>query len=141
MVTGRKRHPRRNDLKKAGDTAAIKVLVVEDDPDLGETLCEILTMSGYRASHAVDGVAALEMLRDGDLPDLILLDMMLPRLDGWGFREAQLRDKTLKGIPVVVLSAVGEIVKPINADHILRKPVTSETLLATIERFHRRRPD
>jgi DNA-binding response OmpR family regulator len=81
------------------------------------------------------------MLRDGDLPDLILLDMMLPRLDGWGFREAQLRDKTLKGIPVVVLSAVGEIVKPINADHILRKPVTSETLLATIERFHRRRPD
>jgi CheY-like chemotaxis protein len=78
---------------------------------------------GCRAAYAVDGIDALEMLRNGDdLPDLILVDLLLPRMDGWGFREAQLRDKRLKDIPVVVLSAVGEIVKPINADHLLRKP-------------------
>lgn len=141
MVRGRKQPSRHNDLKETRDPAATKILVVEDDPDLGDALCETLTMSGYRAAYAVDGIAALEMLRNGDdLPDLILLDLMLPRMDGWGFREAQLRDKRLKDIPVVVLSAVGDIVKPINADHLLRKPVSSERLLAMIERFRRRRP-
>jgi CheY-like chemotaxis protein len=64
---------------------------------------------------------------------------MLPRMDGWGFREAQLGDKRLKDIPVVVLSAAGEIVKPISADYFLRKPVTSEILLAAIERFRQHR--
>jgi CheY-like chemotaxis protein len=79
-------------------------------------------MSGYRAAYAVDGIAALEMLRNGDdLPDLILLDLMLPRMDGWGFREAQLGDKRLKDIPVVVLSAAGEVVEPISADYFLRR--------------------
>ena len=52
-----------------------------------------------------------------------LLDLMMPRMDGWAFRQAQLRDKKLKDIPVVVLSAVSEIGKPIKADEILRKPV------------------
>jgi two-component system, chemotaxis family, chemotaxis protein CheY len=137
---GSKLRPRHND-QNVREAAVFKILVVEDDPDLAEALCDILTSRGYRASHAVDGVAALEALGSRELPDLILLDMMLPRMDGWGFREAQLRDERLKSIPVVVLSAVGEIVKPINADHLLRKPVTSETLLATIERFQRRRPD
>ena len=138
MVRGRKQPSRHNDLKEIRDP--IKILVVEDDPDLGDTLCETLTMSGYRAAYAVDGIAALEMLRKGDdLPHLILLDLMLPRMDGWGFREAQLGDNRLKDIPVVVLSAAGEIVKPINADDLLRKPVTSEMLLATIERVRRRR--
>jgi two-component system chemotaxis response regulator CheY len=133
VVRGRKQPSRHNDLKETRDP--IKILVVEDDPDLGDTLCDTLAMSGYRAAYAADGIAALEMLRNGaDLPDLILLDLMLPRMDGWGFREAQLGDKRLKDIPVVVLSAAGEI-KPINADYLLRKPVTSEMLLATIERF------
>jgi two-component system chemotaxis response regulator CheY len=134
VVRGRKQPSRHNDLKETRDP--IKILVVEDDPDLGDTLCDTLAMSGYRAAYAADGIAALELLRNGaDLPDLILLDLMLPRMDGWGFREAQLGDKRLKDIPVVVLSAAGEIVKPINADYLLRKPVTSEMLLATIERF------
>jgi two-component system, chemotaxis family, chemotaxis protein CheY len=112
--------------------------VIEDDPDLIEALCELLNIYGYTASRAADGIAALETLEHGDLPDLILLDLMLPRLDGWGFREAQLNDQRLKDIPVIVLSAVGEIVKPIEADHLLRKPVSPETLFASIERFRRR---
>jgi two-component system chemotaxis response regulator CheY len=118
--------------------ALAKILVIEDDPDLASALCDLLNISGYRASHAIDGVAALEMLRSGELPDLILLDLMLPRLDGWGFREAQLADQRLRGIPVVVLSAVGEIVRPIKAAHLLRKPVSPDVLLTSIERFRRR---
>ena len=130
MVTGRK-NPSRSD-------SAARILVVEDDADLGETVCEVLTMSGYEAIHAVDGVAALEALGEGVLPDLILLDLMMPRMDGWAFRDAQLRDKKIKDIPVVVLSAMGEIRKPIKADQLLRKPVAPETLLETIENFVRR---
>jgi len=113
--------------------------VVEDDLDLGETVCEVLKMSGYRASHAVDGLAALQLLGQGELFDLILLDLMMPRMDGWAFREAQLRDKKLKDIPVVVVSAMGVISKPIKADRLLRKPVTPETLLETIQNLIRRR--
>jgi len=113
--------------------------VVEDDLDLGETVCEVLKMSGYHASHATDGLAALEMLGKGSLHDLILLDLMMPRMDGWAFREAQMRDRKLKDIPVVVLSAVGEIAKPIEADDLLRKPIKAETLLETVEKFIRRR--
>ena len=65
---------------------------------------------------------------------------MMPRMDGWSFPDAQLRDKKLKDIPVVVLSAVGEISKPIKADHLLRKPVAPETLIETIENLLRHRP-
>jgi DNA-binding response OmpR family regulator len=129
---------RSNRKEKRGPAVPAKILVVEDHPDLGEAVCELLTAYGYSASYAVDGVAALEMLDKGDLPDLILLDLMLPRLDGWGFRKAQLANKRLKDIPVVVLSAVGEIDEPIKADHLLRKPVAPEALLASIERFRRR---
>jgi two-component system chemotaxis response regulator CheY len=70
--------------------------VVEDDLDLGETVCEVLKMSGYHAVHAVDGLVALQTLGQGGLYDLILLDLMMPRMDGWAFRQAQLRDKSLK---------------------------------------------
>jgi CheY-like chemotaxis protein len=141
VAASHKSAAQRSDLKESrSPTVLASILVVEDHPDLGETVCELLTAYGYLASHAVDGVAALEMLGDGALPDLILLDLMLPRLDGWGFRKAQLADQRLKDIPVIVLSAVGEIVEPIKADHLLRKPVTPKTLLASIERFRRRGP-
>ena len=139
MVTGRKSPARRNDFRDPPDNAAPRILVVEDDLDLGETVCEILKMSGYHASHATDGLAALQTLREGGLHDLILLDLMMPRMDGWAFRQAQLRDKKLKDIPVVVLSAVSKIGKPIKADEILHKPVETDTLLKTVERFTGRR--
>ena len=139
MVTGHKNPSRRLDPRETRDDAAPRILVVEDDIDLGETVCEILKMSGYRASHATDGLVALQMLGQGGLHDLILLDLMMPRMDGWAFRDAQLHDKKIKNIPVVVLSAMGEIVKPIEADLVLRKPVAPETLLETVEKIVWRR--
>ena len=139
MVTGHKNPSRRLDPRETRDDAAPRILVVEDDLDLGETVCEVLKMSGYRTSHATDGLAALQVLGQGELFDLILLDLMMPRMDGWAFREAQLCDKKIKDIPVVVLSAMGEISKPIKADLLLRKPVAPETLLETIQKLIRRR--
>lgn len=139
MATGRKSRSRRDDRATTPAGAAPRILVVEDDVDLGETVCEILTISGCRTAHAVDGLVALEMLGAGGLHDLILLDLMMPRMDGWAFREAQLRDQRLKNIPVVVLSAMGELSRPIDADSLLRKPVEPKILLATIEKFLRRR--
>ena len=133
MATERKPLSSRVDLKEIVDQAAVaNILVVEDDLDFGEAVCEILTISGYRASHAMDGIAALQVLRAGELPDLILLDLMMPRMDGWEFREALLRNKRLKDIPVIVFSAVTEIAKPIRADRFLRKPVAPEALLSAI---------
>jgi two-component system, chemotaxis family, chemotaxis protein CheY len=139
VVTGRKSPARRNDFRDPPDNAAPRILVVEDDLDLGETVCEILKMSDYHAVLAVDGLVALQTLGQGGLYDLILLDLMMPRMDGWAFRQAQLRDEKLKDIPVVVLSAVSEIGKPIKADQILHKPVEPDTLLKTVERFVGRR--
>ena len=81
------------------------VLVVEDDRLAREALCAILQGAGYAARGAADGAEALGALRRGALPDLILLDLMMPVLDGWQFRREQLRDPGLAGVPVVICSS------------------------------------
>jgi DNA-binding response OmpR family regulator len=112
-----------------------EILLIEDDADLADALAEVLTMEGYQVRHARDGAVALALLANPQLPDLILLDLMMPNMNGWEFREAQLRDRRLAKIAVVVLSATGERSRPIDAARILRKPVTLETLLATVKEF------
>lgn len=116
-------------------TQSRTILLVEDDSDLADALAEVLTMEGYRILYAPDGMAALALLVEAELPDLILLDLMMPKMSGWEFREAQLRDERLAKIPVVVLSATGERKRPIDAARIVRKPVTLEALLATVAEF------
>jgi two-component system chemotaxis response regulator CheY len=111
-----------------------KILLIEDDSDLADAIAEILIMEGYRIVYAADGIAALASLAAADeLPDLILLDLMMPKMSGWEFREAQLRDARLARVPVVVLSATGERARPIDAARILRKPVTVDALLAMVK--------
>jgi len=118
--------------------APARILVIEDDADVAESLCLLLESYGYETLCAVDGVAAFERLKQGKLPDLILLDLMLPRMNGWEFREAQLADTRLREVPVLVLSAVGELAEPIEADQLLRKPFSPEKLIETIELYRRR---
>jgi len=109
-----------------------KILLIEDDADLADAIAEILAIEGYRIVYASDGMAALALLSETDLPDLILLDLMMPKMNGWEFRAAQQSDQRLARIPVVVLSATGERARPIDATRIVRKPVSLETLLATV---------
>ena len=119
-----------------GETAAGIVLIVDDDDALRESICDLLEEDGYHAVQARDGVQALEHLqRREDKPGLILLDLMMPGMDGWSFRDAQLRDPILRTIPVVLMSSVQDV-HNFRADGVLEKPLHLDQLLATVRQHH-----
>ncbi len=109
------------------------VLIVEDEPLVRMAMRQVLQYEGYDVSCAGDGREALNFLRSGDKPDLILLDLRMPVLDGWAFLGEQKRDGTLAGIPVVVVSASSEENLPPAAGH-LRKPFQPRELVEAIRR-------
>ncbi|TMQ06545.1 MAG: response regulator [Deltaproteobacteria bacterium] len=115
------------------------VLIVDDDTDIRETIEEVLADNDFPASGAENGAVALERLRsDVKPPCVILLDMMMPVMDGRTFRLAQRDDPALSNIPVVVLTAhaSGErSARELQVDGFLRKPVDLETLLDVIRRY------
>lgn len=112
------------------------VLVVDDDRDIRETLGEVLSEEGFRAVCVGDGRAALDELEGGLRPEVILLDLMMPRMDGWQFRREQAKQPSLADIPVVVITAAGEpLPVPIDACRILSKPVQYAVLLATLNAY------
>jgi two-component system, chemotaxis family, chemotaxis protein CheY len=84
-----------------------QILIVEDDQSTREAIDALLTADGYTVVTARDGEDALTQLRAGTRPCLIILDMYMPRMDGWEFREAQIRDPDLSGIPTIAYSADG----------------------------------
>jgi CheY-like chemotaxis protein len=118
---------------------AHRVLVVDDDPDIRETVIEVLQENGHRALGASNGVEALEQLRSSEeLPCLILLDLMMPTMDGTAFRAEQLKDPVLSPIPVVVISAFrdsAEKAKELAVAGHLTKPVSLDALMAVVSRF------
>lgn len=112
------------------------VLVVEDDASIRQSLCDILTEEGYPAVGAENGQEALDCMRAGRRPYLILLDLMMPVMDGATFRRQQLRDPSLRSIPVAIITAAGrQAAAGIPADVFLAKPLRVESLLAVVERF------
>ena len=120
------------------------VLVVEDDADVREAITLVMEASGYEAVGAADGQEAMELLRSLPAPCIILLDLMMPRKDGWQFRAEQMGDPALADIPVIVLSALGRervgnlpvsgfLDKPIDAGGLaLSRYAASAVLLAAI---------
>lgn len=109
------------------------VLVVDDDTDLRETMCDVLEADGHATRSARNGAEALALLRREPGIDLVMLDLMMPVMNGWEFREAQLADIELSRIPVVVMTAAADLARsPIAAAQILPKPVTTKALLAAI---------
>lgn len=115
------------------------ILLVEDDQILSESIAELLADAGYLVATAPHGAAALEYLRTNAAPQLILLDLMMPVLDGFAFRRAQLRDRALARIPVIVLSAIwrNEQVYSIGAADWFTKPADIDSLLRSIARSAR----
>jgi CheY-like chemotaxis protein len=109
------------------------ILIVEDDPDALEALGDLLESRGYSVISARNGAEALQLLNRSPLPKSIVLDLLMPTMDGWEFRLHQKNDPRIAGIPVVVVSA-SSAAKPIDADTILRKPVDIERLLETVAR-------
>ena len=115
-----------------------KILVIEDDPAIRETLGEILEDEGYSVLGAANGQEALRQLQDGCRPCLILLDLMMPVMNGWEFRTRQQADPSLDTIPVVILSGGGNVQQSaadLNAAGYLSKPVKLETRLDVVEQF------
>ena len=120
-------------------TVPAPIFVVDDDTDLRETLGELLLEEGYDARLCENGRVALEQLRRGVRPRLILLDLMMPEMNGWQFREAQLEDAQLRDIPVVVMTASrGFDGHGIAAEEILYKPIGLGELMDAVERNARK---
>src|SRR5947207_15447872 len=81
------------------------ILIVEDDFDIREALTQILEDEGFQVRCASNGREALEVATSGPAPRLILLDLMMPVMNGWQFRAEQLKDPRLAEVPVLVISA------------------------------------
>lgn len=113
----------------------VSVLVVDDEKDIRDTVAEILRDAGYRTYGAGDGAEALTQAR-AHHPDVVLLDLMMPGMSGWEFRDAQRSDPDLAKIPVIVISALAR--EPgCDAAAYLQKPFGLETLLSAV-RLHAR---
>ncbi len=118
------------------------VMIVEDDRDTREMLGRFLELEGFDVHTAANGRQALDSLIAGDPASVILLDLMMPVMDGWQFRAAQINDPRVSHIPVVVVTAAGarEKIPPINADGWVSKPIDLDRLLATIRPLVARNP-
>lgn len=121
------------------------ILLVEDDAAICDAMSELLTSEGYQVHCAMDGQQALDWLRGAErLPHLILLDLMMPVLDGIQFRVQQVAEDRLSDIPVVVMSADtggAEKSSGIGAHGYLKKPLEIDDLLDIVERWTQRPPD
>ena len=116
----------------------MRILIVEDDEAITEAIASLLADEGYAAVAAPDGRAALEKLRDGEKTDLILLDMSMPGMNGWQFREEQLKDAVLAAVPVVVCTADGRAeatARSVGAADWLQKPIDPARLLELVGKY------
>jgi CheY-like chemotaxis protein len=115
------------------------ILVVDDEAQIRFVISELLSDEGYTVAQAANGREALIYLQTAKpLPSLILLDMMMPILNGWEFLRIQQRNPVFAPIPVVVISAfraLAESAAALGVQQALAKPLDLDRLLATIERY------
>lgn len=112
------------------------ILIIEDQPDMRENIATILEMENYAVLTANDGEEGIQSAQ-AEKPDLILCDVMMPKLDGYGVLQKIRQDRTIAGTPFVFLTARGEkrdlrSGMNLGADDYLTKPVTATDLLAAV---------
>ncbi len=115
-----------------------EVLLVEDDADIRAMIGQLLELEGYPVFATGNGIEALEHLRAGARPGLILLDLMMPVMNGWQFRAEQSRDPVLAAIPVVVISGdvrASERAGSIRVEGYLKKPLDLTVLLGVVAKY------
>jgi CheY-like chemotaxis protein len=113
------------------------VLIVEDDEDIRADLVAILRLKGFIVDQAANGREALVRMRR-ERPSVVLLDLMMPEMNGWELRAAMRQDALLRDVPVVVVSGAGKLddaKEPLEAAAVLPKPFELAQLLELIERF------
>jgi CheY-like chemotaxis protein len=111
------------------------VLIVEDDADAREMMAQLLSAEGFEPRLAVNGRDAIDQLAAGFTPDVILLDLMMPVMDGQHFLEQCRRDPRCAGIPVIVLSATSDRTPHVEASAVFRKPLDFARVLDTVRRL------
>ena len=112
-----------------------KVLIVEDDVDVRTPLKDILELENLTVIVASHGQEGLELLEKNPDVEIILLDLMMPVMDGWSFLDKLRENDMWSKIPVIVISASGTGNKPLQASAVLRKPLDLNFLLETIQRL------
>jgi two-component system chemotaxis response regulator CheY len=115
-----------------------RVLVVEDEGDIQNVLRSILELAECEVQAASDGIAALELLKRMGPPDLIFLDLMMPKMDGVSFVQTLRKQESYKDVPVIVLSGdahVRERVDALNMDVFIAKPFSVDEILDFVEAF------
>src|SRR5256885_14528924 len=122
--------------QRATETGYCPVLIIEDDADLREMMAQLVGLEGYQAHAVANGREALEYLRRVQRPELILLDLMMPVMDGWEFRREQRKDPAIADVPVIVLSALDPSRgADIGAIEFLKKPLDFDRLLALVRQY------
>jgi two-component system response regulator MprA len=121
--------------QRAASSARAKklILVIEDDPELRDSLRRVLTDEGFATLGAENGESALALLRGDPEPDVIVLDLLMPTMNGWDFLERISREPAA-AIPVIVVSAASEHIDRERVAASLRKPIDLESLLAAVRR-------
>jgi CheY-like chemotaxis protein len=120
---------------RASDVNCSKILVIEDDSDIRNMFMLLLESMGYDVVGATNGKEGLEILAGIPGPCLILLDLMMPVMNGWEFLQAIRKDDVLAVNPVVILSAFSDQVKGEKVEAILKKPVDADALMKLVKKF------
>ena len=110
----------------------MRILVADDDPDVREAIATFLTLRGHEVTEVADGAEALQEMRRRK-PAVLVLDLMMPVLDGWSVRAAMASEGGLADIPTIVVSGAADL-SAVNGCVVLRKPVEPDTLLAAVAR-------
>jgi CheY-like chemotaxis protein len=111
------------------------IVLVEDDDGIRETMASLLEDEGFRVVQAANGEEGLAGLRSTADACLVLLDLWMPVMNGWQMLAEMRRDEALRRVPVVVISAAGDLTPPDGAAAFLRKPIRLETLLQNVDHF------
>ncbi len=114
-----------------------RVLIAEDEPNIVESLSFILSRSGCDVASAPDGESALSSIR-GDRPDVVILDVMLPKMNGFEVLKTVRSDAELKTIPIIILTAKGQsqdrrMAEEIGADAFVTKPFSNQHIIDTVK--------
>ena len=117
----------------------LRVLIVEDEPHIVESLTFVLGREGYAVSSALDGEAAVEHLRH-DPPDLMILDVMIPKLNGFEVLKLAKSDPGLRRIPIIVLTAKGQaqdrrLAESIGSDGFMTKPFSNREIVERVRQL------
>ena len=117
------------------DSRCMNVVLIEDDPDIREAITNALQWEGYEVFEAANGSIGMEVLRKSGNTCLVLLDLMMPVMDGWEFLAAKQADPAIAGVPVIIMSAVASENSCVGAAVILKKPIDLDILLANVKLY------